>query len=845
MKPRLHTAWLCLMALCVTGYADDAEKKSEDKPKTIAELTENHTRIDGLITIFQDDKTGSIKLLLDDSVIDKELIYFAQAGDGVVQTGYFRGAYLSNKVISMRRHFDRIEVVAPNTRFYFDPNNALAKAADANISDAILATEKILAEDKETGAVLISGDGLFVSEAMLQIKPSPNPDADPKAFKLGSLSDAKSKILNLRSYPQNTDFEVQYVYGDGAPVGATGADVTDARSVSMRIYHSLIAMPDNDYAPRFDDPRVGYFTVNVTDLTSASATPYRDMINRWHLQKQDPSVAVSDPVEPITFWIENTTPLEIRDMIRSAALEWNKSFEKAGFRNAIAIKVQPDDADWDAGDIRYNVLRWTSSPNPPFGGYGPSFVNPRTGQILGADIMLEYSFLHRFAFARHLVSQPATLLASPMPDDLLAAEFCSLADGLRAETAVGHALMTAAGEGQPALEEQLVHDALYYLILHEIGHTLGLNHNMKATQLVSIEQAFDKSLLNGNVLAGSVMDYPAVNYVPGERAQTLFYTTEPGPYDDWAITFGYSPDLDDLAARNALLSRSTEPALAFGNDADDMRAPGKAIDPLVNIYDMSDDAIGYASIRMQQIVDAFARLPTELPDAGQSYQQTHDTFVQLVRSWARSAAVVSRYVGGVHLNRAMIGQPGAEPPYTVVDGVTQRRAMQVLAEQVFAPGITDSANGIFRYLAQQRRGFNFFTVTEDPKIHDAVLGVQSSVLDHLLHPAVTRRLTDTALYGNDYALAEAMEDLTAAIFAADARGNVDTIRQNLQINFVNRLAAMTQASSGYDTVTQSMAIYSLQEIGDLIGRKRGANTSTKAHVAHLEILIERALDADG
>jgi hypothetical protein len=116
------------------------------------------------------------------------------------------------------------------------------------------------------------------------------------------------------------------------------------------------------------------------------------LIHRWDLRKKDPNAAVSEPVEPIVWWIENSTPHEWRETIKNAVLEWNKAFEKAGFKNAVQVKIQPDDADWDAGDIRYNVLRWTSSPNPPFGGYGPSFVNPRTGQILGSDIMLEFVY---------------------------------------------------------------------------------------------------------------------------------------------------------------------------------------------------------------------------------------------------------------------------------------------------------------------------------------------------------------------------------------------------------------------------------------------------------------------
>ena len=150
-------------------------------------------------------------------------------------------------------------------------------------------------------------------------------------------------------------------------------------------------MPDNDFEPRLADQRVGYFSERITDLTSVDLTPYNDLINKWDLQKKNPEEALSEPVKPITFWLENSTPKELIPYIKEGVLAWNAAFEKAGFKNAVAVKVQPDDADWDAGDIRYNVLRWTSSPNPPFGGYGPSFTNPRTGEIIGADICLLYT----------------------------------------------------------------------------------------------------------------------------------------------------------------------------------------------------------------------------------------------------------------------------------------------------------------------------------------------------------------------------------------------------------------------------------------------------------------------
>ncbi|GJM11072.1 MAG: hypothetical protein DHS20C11_33480 [Lysobacteraceae bacterium] len=838
-------AVICLLLISLPVLAEEEEKKDEEeKPKTIAELTEKSERIDGLFTLYRDNKSGQMHMAISADQLDTEYVHFAQAANGVVDAGYFRGAYLANGVLMFKRHYDRIEVIARNTSFYFDPDNALARAADANVPDAVLAVEKILAEDEESGEVLIKADSLFLTENLMQVKPSPNPDADPKTtFTLGSLSEDKSKILNVRSYPLNSDVEVEYVYNNPAPTVYGEAAVTDARNVSIRVLHSLIAMPEDDYQPRQDDPRVGYFGTETTDLTSFSATPYRDFIARWKLVKKDPDAALSEPVEPITWWIENTTPVEYRDLIRSAALEWNSSFEKAGFRNAVVVKVQPDDAEWDAGDIRYNVLRWTSSPNPPFGGYGPSFVNPRTGQIMGADVMLEFSFMNRYLYAEHLLSEPAAFNLMGQQ----AGHFCNVSEGLKSGQMMARVAAEAAGYGE-GLTEQLIHDTMHYLILHEIGHTLGLNHNMKATQLLSPTEAFDPAIVDERGLAGSVMDYPAVNFAPRGATQTRFYAVKPGPYDDWAIEFGYTPSLTDAQAEaqrvNALLSRSTEPELAFGNDADDMRSPGKAIDPRVNIYDMSSDPIEYAAARMTLLSETINGLGERLPAAGKSYQETHDAYVVLMREWGRSANVVSRFVGGVYLDRAMSGQAGGGQPYTPVPADVQAKAIDVLGQHLFAPTAFDAPADLYRYLARQRRGFNFYSETEDPKVHQAVLAMQQAVLDHVLHPSVLKRMTDSSLYGNEYSLGEMMGDLTDAVFDADMRGDVNSFRQNLQVEYVNRLVAMVSADSKaqYDYMTQSMALHVLAQLEDQLKRRRGADLSTQAHVNHLKLTIARALD---
>jgi hypothetical protein len=831
--------WLVPFAFLAACGQAEVENAAAENGASYADIVARSDHFDGFIDVYRDKESGELYLSIDPGQIDQEFIYVVFTTDGAIEAGHARGVFRENAVVSVRRHFNRIELVKENTSFYFDADSPLARASEANISHAILAVQEIVATDEASGKLLIKADDVFLSEALHPVKPVPDPDQDPNTvFALGSLSDSRNKVFDVRNYPDNTDVFVEYVFENPAPVVEAQEDVTDSRYVSIRLQHSFIKIPNGDYTPRFDDPRVGYFTDRVTDLTDYSHTPFRDVINRWKLVKKNPDAEISEPVEPIVWWIENTTPLEFRDTIREAALAWNQSFEIAGFSNAVQVKVQPDDADWDAGDIRYNVLRWTSSPQPPWGGYGPSFSNPRTGQIVGADIMLEYSFVRRHLRALRLMETIENGGLPKSPGNL----HCSLGHGLQISSLFATQALKASG-GDPALEKQIVHDTLHYLILHEIGHTLGLNHNMRATQLLSPDEAFDAAVVDAKGLAGSVMDYPAINFAPPGREQTLYYAVRPGLYDDWAIVFGYSPELDDPAARKVHLDKSTDPVLVFGNDADDMLAAGKAIDPRVNIYDMSGDAVAYAVERFALVDKVLADMRGRFGSDGESFQELHDAYLGLVAEFQRSANTLSRYVGGVMVNRAMVDQPGATTPFVPVSLDEQERAMNALRDYVFAPDAFRASEDLYNHLRQQRRGFDFYDTTEDPKIHDAMLAVQRGVLDHLLHPVVQKRITDSRLYGNDYDLAAVMNDLTSAIFSGDVRGSVNTFRQNLQLDYVNRLVAMVsgETKAGYDNVAQSTALYNLRRIEGMLDGNRGPNEETRAHRENVLYTIRRGL----
>ena len=849
---KLISIWLLLTLLShsLISWAEpseDADEATEEEaPPTIAETTEGDTEYAGLFTFYRDQETGETTLRLEPEQFDREYIYFIHIADGVVDAGSFRGAYGPRFVFTLERRFDEVAIIRENTAFYFDPDNAISRASEANIARAVLAVQPIVAKDEETGALLIEADSLFLSEAWTQLSPSRDPDADPRRqFTVGDFDADKSQILALRSYPLNTDIEVEYVFHNPKPLVYGSDAVTDPRNISVKAMHSLIEMPDNDYQPRMADARLGSFNQRITDLTSTKSAPYRDVINRWHLVKQDPDAAVSDPVEPITWWIENTTPVEWRPLIEAAALEWNKAFEKAGFSNAVAVKTQPDDADWDAGDLRYNVLRWTSSPNPPFGGYGPSFANPRTGQLLGADIMLEYSFLNRSTLARELIQGES---AGQHP--LLWPELhtCAINNVLGMGTAFAASAIDMAG-GDAAIEEQLRRDRMYYLILHEIGHTLGMNHNMKATQILDREQIQNPDVLQSGILAGSVMDYPAVNYAPTEAEQTLFYTIAPGPYDDWYIEYAYSPGLSDpdqeAERLAAIAARSSQPELVFGNDADDMRSPGTGLDPRVNIYDLSSDSIGYAASQMELMQRTLNKMAAWEPEAGDSYQQVVDGASLIIRLWGISAGVMSRWVGGVYVDRSVVGQEGGSEPLTPVERDQQKRAMAMLAEHLFSPSAFDVEGALWQQTAPERRGFDHYGYTEDPKVHEAVLAGQKRVLDHLLHPVVLKRIVDTGLYGNEYPLDEMLPDLTAAIFAADQDTSVNAFRRNLQAEYVDRLGRIVTAgdSDGFDTSAQAMALYELDQLAAMLSERPDSDTVTQAHTRYLSLKIEAVIEA--
>ncbi|MCO5232360.1 MAG: zinc-dependent metalloprotease [Chitinophagales bacterium] len=823
--------------------------KSNFKP--IKELTEKLRKSEGLFPLYQDSITGKTYLEINSSQLNKEFIYFMYVLDGVVDAGYFRGAYRDNIVLTFSQVFDRIEIKAQNTSFYFDPNSELSKAKDANINQPILASELIQALTVDTldslgntsTRFLIEADGIFLSESLSQIKPSPSPTPSPSSFSLGSLTPKKTKYLRLQNYPQNTDIEVEYVYSNASPVNEGDQEVTDARNVSVKVRHSIIEMPQNNYRIRYDDPRVGYFLNQSTELTSTSVTPYKDKIKRWHLVKKDSTLLISEPIEPITFWIENTTPLALRPIIKDAVERWNIAFETAGFKNAIVCNIQPDTASWDAGDIRYNVIRWTSSPNPPFGGYGPSFSNPRTGQLIGADIMLEWIYLSNRVKQAKIFSLSGLASGDEANNSWAHSKrdtYCNAGMHLGENLSYGNTIMEVYNFDH-IQKDTFMTQCLIELVLHEVGHTLGLNHNFAGSFNASNEQWQNKNYGETIGISSSVMDYNIANISPDKNHQGSYFTIVPGLYDRWAIQYGYSqfsPE-QEKEGLQTILSKSNNRENLFFNDADDMRSPGKGTDPRAMLYDMTSDPLSYAEGQIILNNKTFGLLKAKYIKENQSYQELKNAYLILSSRNSSNFTVLSRWIGGVYVNRNFAGQDTIVP-FVPVQLNEQKRAMDMLAKYAFSPNAFDSESELYNYLQSQRRGYEFYGSSELPSIHQRILNIQSLILKQILHKNTLDKIVDTKLYGNQYDINTMLSDLTQAIVKGDISGNVNTIRQQLQVNYVDMLIQILK-SSDFSQVAKSAVLVEVQKIKRMAANGVG-DASSKAHKEFIIYQINKFLE---
>ena len=779
------------------GSDDNEENSEEDEPKTIESFIEENglEEIDGFMHIWVDKEKEDYFLQLNIADLNEEFIYFTYILDAPQASGNFGGALSDGSILEFRKFKKDIGLYKKNTRFIYDQASKISQSKLRNIQEAFIGRFKVEVHEKETSNYLIKVNSLFLSEMLTAISPNIPPEyMEYVDLNVGKIDKSKTFVDKIKNYTKNTTIDVVYGFFNPKPKNSPVDAVADKRYTFGKVRHLFVEMPDDNFEPRIADQRVGYFSEKVTDLSSYNYFPAVDLINKWRLIKKNPNAEISEPINPIIYWVENSTPEEIRPFVIEGIEAWNDAFEKAGFKNAVIAKIQPDDADWDAGDIQYNVVRWSSSPDPQFSGYGPSIANPKTGELIAADIVQEFNAIK-----------------------------------------YGYRLRKIWGYDE---ENDPLRQWIASLTMHEVGHTLGLRHNFKASWLYDANDIHDKSI-TGKAHISSVMDYDPINIAPKGVKQGNFFPHGAGFYDIWAIQFGYTPNLTE-SARESLLSKSSQPEYKYGTDGDAMGSPGYGIDPRAKRYDMSSDPIEYSKQRLAILDSKILELPEIFGDDGSTYTELRATFGSFLRERGRFFEGVSRLIGGVYSNRIVNGQQGELTPYEAVAYEDQKRAMELITSELLSNDAFIFDPELLKLLQPEKRpAYNpNEDANDDPKLHDTVLGMQENILRHILSPSVMLRLSDSSKYGNKYSPVEVLEDLRNGIFVTQEIPN--SFKRNLQSSYLDGLIGALNNDS-YDDISKAAIYSSILDIEKFTKRPYG-NLETKGHLKYLNWKINKALE---
>ena len=773
----------------------DKKNCQKENMQTVEEFIEDEglKLIEGYLKIYSDEDAEAYFLKLDEEDINKQFLYFAyimNAPQGSLLTG---GLPSDGKVLEFRNFKkDNIGLYQINTSYMNGDDNNIGTSTITNITEAFIENFKPVARTENS--VLISVNNFLMSEKIESLSYVPQEYREYVSVNYGRPDPSKTLIDKVFNNKTNTAVEVTFAYTNKSPNSDaySVAAVTDPRYLSVTGRHIFIKMPDEGYEPRINDHRIGYFVNKSTDLTSYENYPNFALINKWRLVKKDPSAALSEPVEPIVYWVENTTPEEIVPAVVAGIENWNIAFEEAGFKNAIVAKIQPKDATWDAADYDYNVVRWSSEPDGRLLGIGPSVSNPLTGEIISADIV----------------------------NKLLAVK-------------LGHNYRKLYGytEDNDPLMQYITN-----LTLHEVGHTLGLRHNFRGSQLYSPTEIHNKDI-TGNTIMSSVMDYDPINVAPEGVEQGIFFSTVPGIYDKWAIKFGYTPNLSS-EERKELLLESVKRELTFGTDDEAMSYPGNNIDPRTKRYDMSSDPIAYAADITKIIDKKINELPNIYSDE-ETFNNYTDAFYRFFRTKGRFLETVAQQIGGVYINKIASSQK----EYTSLEAVPyekQKQAMSLLAEKVFANGAMNYDQKILSNLIYERDTKDSLSEdgnNNDPDFHALVLSSQKNILRNILHPNVMKRLINSSLYGNEYMPSEVLADLNSAIFISGEEP--DTFKMSLQSSYVDLLLSGFK-DGPYDEVSKGEIFNALQDILDFTRKNKFKSSHYSFLYFKVNSLFEKA-----
>lgn len=866
-----------------------AGRKGKEGPKRFPEAKEvlkDMEAIEGLFTLYRydpkDKNRDPEKLLakIPRGLLDEDLLFASSIYSGGPMTGYMWNDHLVRwKVVGKY-----LKMITPDVRYVQKRGEPVTDVVERTYRESFIAAVPIVSM---TGG----GDVIVDLERLLKS------NIANVSFLGGGVRSELSTWKEIKNFPDNILIDVDLALGRGG--GGT----------SVGVAYAFRRLPQlGSYSPREADPRVGYFLTVRKDWTKPESERelFDRYVNRWKLEKVDPSLELSPPKEPIVFIVEKTVPIQWRRWVRDGIREWNKAFERIGFVDAIVVQQQTEDneyADYDPEDARYNFFRWIVSGRAF--AMGPSRADPRTGQILDADIIMDDSFVRAWMYDFDVYA-PSSLVSlkgpgfkhwletSPeMAPDFLKAQLaseiktpeeqlweqidahmheqgqcsCAYGEGMSQQVSILRHAMIATGSSGKKLPERYIGEAIRAIVIHEVGHTLGLRHNFKASSWLSLDEIKRRRMETDKPTTASIMDYNPLLFFAGDELEQVrhFMTPTIGPYDEWAIAYGYALPEKGQSEKDLLheiTKQCTKPEYQYATDEDNFWVFSP--DPLVNTYDLSSNPMDWAAARVELCDQLLSNITEWAVQEGEPRYFLTRAFNELWFEKSRNFDYVARLVGGQYFHRDHVGDPDARPAFVLVDPELQRKALAYLGDTIFSSSFFKIDPELINNLAPSRwrhwgTGFDFRL---DYPIHDRVRSSQLMSLMDLLAGPVLQRIYDAELKSTSpdkFTTAELLTALRDELWSeldegvgrrerpTDAKPFIDSLRRNLQREHLNVLLSMAEARPGLGVPAdiQSMVRHVLRGLSEKIDRALSSNLdfASEAHLTEAKSRIDRVLEA--